>query len=94
MSLNAETENRKMENLLKIFFQNRFVSHENIYLISLFYSKLFRKFISEDHLQLSVIEKNKKGKVGIFILNPYILDNFTYNIEQILDSDKGHSKYI
>ena len=59
----------------------------------LFYSKFYRKFISENRLQLSKTEKkklnqNKEDKVEKFTLNPYTLDNFTYNMKQFLDSEK------
>ena len=36
------------------------------------------------------LAKIRWGKVEIFTLNPYILDNFAYNMEQTLDSRKGH----
>ena len=31
----------------------------------------------------------RRGKVENYTLNPYILGNFTYNMEQSLDSEKG-----
>ena len=66
----------------------------NIYLKYLFYSKFYHKSISENRLQLSVIEKNiakiRIEKVENFTLNPYNSDDFTNNMEQSLDSNKGH----
>ena len=41
-------------------------------------------------IEKKLYSKNKE-KVENFTLHPYILDNFTYNIEQSLDSDKRHS---
>ena len=56
-------------------------------IIYLFYSKLYRKSISENRLQLYDIKniaKIRKLKVENFTLNPFILDNFTYNMEQLI----------
>ena len=72
-------------------------------IIYLFYSKFYRKSISENLLQLSVIEKKviakiRREKVENFtFLNPYILENFIYNMKQPLYSEKRKlkaTKYI
>ena len=63
----------------------------------IFYSKFYWKSISEDRLQLSsqkkAISKIRRGKVEYFASKLYILDNFTYNMQQSLDSEKkGHQE--
>ena len=61
------------------------------YTIYLFYSKLYRKSIAEVFFhRKKVISKIRREKVENSTLNPYILDNFTYKMEQSLDSNKGH----
>ena len=83
--------------LQKIFYFNfqinLFVKFQNIRYYCILYSKLYRKSVLRNRLKLChrkiVIAKIRRGKLENFTLNSYILDNFTYNMEQPLDSGKG-----
>ena len=76
----------------EIFFFYKFSKNIFVKLPSiryLFYSKIFHKSISENRLQLFVIETKviaeiRSEKVENFTLNPYKLENFTYNMEHRL----------
>ena len=68
---------------------------EHIYLKCLFLNILnftanpfLKPFAVICHIK-KVIAKIRRVKVENFTLNPYTLDNLTYNIKQYLDSNKG-----
>ena len=61
----------------------------------IFYSKFYRKSISESRLQLSVIEKKVISqiicqKAGNFTLNPYVWSSLSLYMKQSLNSKKEH----
>ena len=79
-------------NLIRIYIWNFYI------ILSVILSQiLYRNPLSVIYHRNNNYFKTWRGKVENFTLNLYILNNFTYNMEQSLDLDKVHlelSKYI